>query len=57
MLLGRAFAVLRHNPKVVFGFAVVMQLLMALVAAGIMVTVLIVTILRLQNVSPGSPDF
>ncbi|WP_243224880.1 hypothetical protein [Microbacterium sp. CIAB417] len=57
MLLGRAFAVLRHNPKVVFGFAVVMQLVMALIAAGIMITVLVVTILRLQNVSPGSPDF
>lgn len=57
MLLGRAFAVLRHNPKVVFGFAVVMQLLMTIVATAIMVTVLIVTILRLQNVQPGSPDF
>lgn len=56
-MLGRAFSVLRHNPKVVFGFAVVVQLAVVLLTAAIMVAVLLVTIGRLDRVSPGSPDY
>lgn len=56
-LLGRAFAILRHNPKVVFGFAVVVQTVMVLGSTAIMVAVLLTTVIRMQNVSPGSPDF
>ncbi|WEK62732.1 MAG: glycerophosphoryl diester phosphodiesterase membrane domain-containing protein [Candidatus Microbacterium colombiense] len=57
MLLGKAFAALRHNPKVLFGFAVVIQLVVVLATAGIMGVVLFTSFARLETVSPGSPDF
>lgn len=57
MLLGRAFAALRHNPKVLFGFAVVLQLVVVLATSGVMAAVLFTTISRLETVSPSSPDF
>ncbi|WP_341975284.1 hypothetical protein [Microbacterium sp. LWO13-1.2] len=57
MLLGKAFAALRHNPKVLFGFAVVIQLIATLVMAAVMGVVLFTTFSRLETVSPSSPDF
>ncbi|MFS0893324.1 glycerophosphoryl diester phosphodiesterase membrane domain-containing protein [Microbacterium sp. 179-I 3D3 NHS] len=57
MLLGKAFAALRHNPKVLFGFAVVIQLVVVIATAGIMGVVLFTTFSRLSTVSPASPDF
>ncbi len=57
MLLGRAFSALRHNPKVLFGFAVVIQLIATLAMAGVMGVVLFTTFSRLETVSPSSPDF
>ncbi|MFK3679801.1 glycerophosphoryl diester phosphodiesterase membrane domain-containing protein [Microbacterium sp. NPDC090218] len=57
MLLGKAFAALRHNPKVLFGFAVVIQLVVVIVTAGVMGVVLFTTFSRLETVSPSSPDF
>lgn len=57
MLLGKAFAALRHNPKVLFGFAVVIQLAVVIVTAGVMGVVLFTTFARLATVSPSSPDF
>jgi len=57
MLLGKAFAALRHNPKVLFGFAVVIQLVVVIVTAGVMGVVLFTTFSRLSTVSPSSPDF
>lgn len=57
MLLGKAFAALRHNPKVLFGFAVVIQLVVVLVTAGVMGVVFFTTFSRLETVSPSSPDF
>ncbi|GAB3600936.1 glycerophosphoryl diester phosphodiesterase membrane domain-containing protein [Microbacterium tumbae] len=56
-MLGRAFSILRHNPKVVFGFAVLVQLGLVLVISAIMVTVLLVTFSRLERVEFGSPDY
>ncbi len=56
-MLGRSFAALRHNPKVLFGFAVVVQLVITLVTAGLMALVLIATFGRLETISPSSPDF
>lgn len=56
-LLGKAFAALRHNPKVLFGFAVVVQLVVVIVTALAMGLVLFTTFSRLDTVSPGSPDF
>ncbi len=57
MLLGKAFAALRHNPKVLFGFAVVIQLIVVIVTAGVMGVVLFSTFSRLETVPPSSPDF
>jgi hypothetical protein len=57
MLLGRAFAALRHNPKVLFGFAVVIQLIATVVTASVMGVVLFTTFSRLETVPPSSPDF
>ncbi|WP_315105913.1 glycerophosphoryl diester phosphodiesterase membrane domain-containing protein [uncultured Microbacterium sp.] len=57
MLLGKAFAALRHNPKVLFGFAVVIQLIVVIATAGVMGVVLFTTFSRLETVSPSSPDF
>ncbi|MBE7954088.1 glycerophosphoryl diester phosphodiesterase membrane domain-containing protein [Microbacterium oxydans] len=57
MLLGKAFAALRHNPKVLFGFAVVVQLIVVVVTAVVMGVVLFTTFSRLETVSPSSPDF
>lgn len=57
VLIGKPFAVLRHNPKVLFGFAIVVQLLVALVTAGVMGLVLFTTFVRLESVSTGSEDF
>ncbi|KJL28382.1 glycerophosphoryl diester phosphodiesterase membrane domain-containing protein [Microbacterium oxydans] len=57
MLLGKAFAALRHNPKVLFGFAVVIQLVVVLATAGVMGVVLFTSFSRLETVPPSSPDF
>lgn len=57
MLLGKAFAALRHNPRVLFGFAVVIQLVVVLATAGVMGVVLFTSFARLETVPPGSPDF
>jgi hypothetical protein len=57
MMLGKAFAVLRHNPKVLFGFAVALQLVAVLIIAGVMTAVLFTTFTRLESVPPSSPDF
>lgn len=56
MLLGRAFAALRHNPKVLFGFAVVIQLLSMLVVLIVLGAIIAASFLRLQTVLPGSDD-
>ncbi len=57
MLLGKAFAALRHNPKVLFGFGVVIQLIVVILSAAVMGFVLVTTFTRLETVSPSSPDF
>jgi len=56
-VLGRSFAALRHNPKVLFGFAVVIQLVVMLAAAVAIGFTLFATFSRLETVSPSSPDF
>ncbi|MGM7678166.1 glycerophosphoryl diester phosphodiesterase membrane domain-containing protein [Microbacterium sp. A94] len=56
-LLGKPFAALRHNPKVLFGFAIVIQLIVAAITAGVIGTVMFATFMRLESISPSSPDF
>ncbi|MGB4137082.1 MAG: glycerophosphoryl diester phosphodiesterase membrane domain-containing protein [Microbacterium sp.] len=57
MLLGRPFSALRHNPKVLLGFACAVQLVSLLVVGGVMTLVLAASFARLSSVSPGSDDF
>lgn len=56
-ILGRAFAVLRHNPKVIFGFAVVTQLIILVLTAAVMVGMFALLYGRLENVTESDPDF
>lgn len=56
-LLGKPFATLRHNPKVLFGFAIVIQLVVAVITAVVVGAVVFSTFLRLESLSPSSPDF
>ena len=56
-ILGRAFAVLRHNPKVIFGFAVVTQLIILLITALVMVGMFALLYGRLENISTADPDY
>ncbi len=56
-ILGKAFAALRHNPKVLFGFAVVVQVLVLLAATAVILVTVVATFSRLETVSPSSPDF
>lgn len=57
MLLGKSFAALRHNPKVLFGFGVVIQLAVVVLSATVMGLVFVTTFTRLDSLSPASADF
>ncbi|MFJ4224681.1 glycerophosphoryl diester phosphodiesterase membrane domain-containing protein [Microbacterium sp. NPDC089695] len=57
MLLGRSFSALRHNPKVLFGFGVVIQLAVLILSTAVMAFVFATTFARLESLSPSSPDF
>lgn len=56
-LLGKPFAALRHNPKVLFGFAIVIQLVVAVITALVVGAVVFATFLRMESLTPSSPDF
>jgi len=56
MLLGRAFSALRHNPKVLFGFAVTVQFVVVIITVGVMLLVALFIAERIASVPPGSPD-
>lgn len=57
MILSRSFAVLRHNPKVLFGFAVIIQLVVGIAASALVGVMSYTTFERLESLSPSSPDF
>lgn len=56
-ILGRAFAALRHNPKVLFGFAVVVQFVVGALAVGILLLVAGFLAERVASVPSYSPDY
>lgn len=56
-LLGKAFAALRHNPKVLFGFAVVVQLVVVIVTAALLGAVMVGAFSRLNTLRQGSDEF
>ncbi len=57
MILGKSFSALRHNPKVLFGFAVLIQLVVVGAATFILNYTLVAAALRLDSLSVYSPDF
>lgn len=56
-VLGRAFAALRHNPKVLFGFAIVVEFILTVVTFGVMLVVVWFIAVRIESVPPSSPDY
>lgn len=57
MILSRSFSVLRHNPKVLFGFGVIVQLVVVTASTAVLGIMFFTTFTRLQTLSPSSPDF
>jgi len=56
-ILGRSFVALRHNPKVLLGFALVVQAVAYIVLTAAIGAVAIASFSRLDTVSPNSDDF
>jgi len=56
-LIGKPFAALRHNPKVLFGFAIVIQLVIAIITLVVIGAVAVATFMRMESLSPSNPDF
>lgn len=56
-ILGKSFAMLRHNPSVLLGFAVVVQLVVSVIALGFFVLIFASSIERVDTLSPSSPDY
>lgn len=56
IILGRSFSALRHNPKVIFGFAVAVQFGVTAIATVVAVLVSLFAVNRISTVPAGSPD-
>lgn len=56
-ILGRSFTALRQNPRVLLGFALVVQTVATLLVAGAIVGLTFYSLSRLAAVDPGSEDF
>lgn len=57
MILGRSFAMLRHNPAVLLGFAVGIQLIISVITVAFVVLVFAGSMERIESLSPTSPDY
>lgn len=57
VILGRSFSALRQNPKVLLGFALVVQTVAILVATAGIVAVGFATFGRLASLRPGTDEF
>ncbi|MGZ0711413.1 glycerophosphoryl diester phosphodiesterase membrane domain-containing protein (plasmid) [Coraliomargarita sp. W4R53] len=56
-ILGRSFAALRQNPRVLLGFALIAQSIAYIVLTLVLGVVAWLTFSRLDTVTPGSDDF
>lgn len=56
-ILSRSFVALRHNPKVLLGFALIVQAIAYVVLTAAVGGVAIASFARLDTVPPGSDDF
>lgn len=57
LILGRSFSSLRHNPKVIFGFAATVQFGITAIAAVVTLLTALFAANRIASVPSGSPDF
>lgn len=57
LILGRSFAALRQNPRVLLGFAVTVQAIATFVGTAAIVAVMLWAFLRLDTLRPGTPEF
>lgn len=56
-ILGRSFVALRQNPRVLLGFAMIVQTLAYLVVIGVIVAVGVASFSRLDTLRSGTEDF
>lgn len=56
-ILGKSFAMLRHNPSVLLGFGVCTQLIVGLLAAGLFAVIFASSFGRIETLSPSDPDY
>ncbi|KQR21146.1 glycerophosphoryl diester phosphodiesterase membrane domain-containing protein [Microbacterium sp. Leaf151] len=56
-ILGRSFVALRHNPKVLLGFALITQAVAYIVLTAAVAAAAVASFTRLDTVAPGSDDF
>jgi len=56
-VLGRSFSALRHNPRVLLGFALVVQVLATLLVVAVVAGTSFWAFSRLQNIPTTSPDY
>lgn len=56
-ILGKSFAMLRHNPSVLLGFGVCTQLVVGLLALGLFAVIFAGSISRIETISPSDPDY
>ncbi len=56
-ILGRSFVALRHNPRVLLGFALVVQTVAYLIVTAALAAVAVASFARLDTLVPGSDEF
>lgn len=56
-ILGRSFVALRHNPRVLLGFALIVQTVAYLLLSAALAAVAVVSFSRLDTLVEGSDDF
>ncbi len=56
-ILGKSFAMLRHNPSVLLGFGVCTQLIVGLLGLGLFALVFAGSISRAETLTPSDPDY
>ncbi|MCR2818102.1 glycerophosphoryl diester phosphodiesterase membrane domain-containing protein [Microbacterium sp. zg.Y1090] len=57
LVLGRSFSALRQNPRVLLGFAVLVQSVATFLGTTVIVAVSVPAFLRLDTLRPGTPAF
>lgn len=56
-ILGKSFAMLRHNPSVLLGFGVCTQLVVGLLSFGLFAIIFAGSFGRIETLTPSDPDY